>query len=126
MFFKIGKTYNTVLSEESVSKIKSECNIDFENTFFGLISPIDMGYGKKVTNLLGKKKEEGFGVKYDSFDKSEKVARLIAFYGYIFISSIEELWEKFTEEQLKDIQIVTRNLIDIINEKLRQRQREVK
>lgn len=125
MFKKIGVTYNTVLPEESVKEIREKGNINFENAFWGLISPIDMGYSKKVANLLDKKKEEGFEVKYESFDKSEKVARLIAFYGYVFISSIEELWEDLTEEQLKDIQIVTRNLIGIINEKLRQRQQEM-
>ena len=122
MFRKIGMAYNTVLTKESVEKIKSECSINFENQFFGLISPIDMGYGKKVTALLEKKKGEGFDVKYISFDKSEKVARLIAFYGYIFISSIEELWELLTEEQLKNVQMTFNNLVGIINQKLKERQ----
>ena len=122
MFKKIGTAYNTVLSDESVEEIRSTCSISFENTFFGLISPIDMGYGKKVEALLERKKEEGFNVKYDSFEKSEKVARLIAFYGYIFISSIEELWEFFTEEQLKNIEMTTAGLISIINKKLKERQ----
>lgn len=122
MFQEIGKAYNTVLSKESVEEIRINSNISFENWFLGLISPIDMGYGEKVASLLQEKKKEEFTVKYDSFDKSEKVARLVAFYGYIFISSIEELWEKFTEEQLKDIAIATNNLIYIINEKLKGRQ----
>lgn len=122
MFKKIGTVYNTVLSEESVEKIRSTSGIDFKNKFFGLISPIDMGYGKKVTALLEKKKGEGFGVKYDSFNESERVARLIAFYGYIFISSIEDLWEKLTETQLGDIEFVIDNLIAIINKKLGERQ----
>lgn len=126
MFKKIGTTYNTVLSDESVEDIRSKCRISFENQFFGLISPIDLGYGKKVTALLEKKKDEGFNVKYSSFDKSEKVARLIAFYGYIFISSIEELWDFYSEEQLKDISKVTDQLIGIINRKLKERQEKQK
>lgn len=125
MFKKIGAVYNTVLSEESVDKIRSQCSISFENQFWGLISPIDMGYGKKVTELLEKKKAEGFDVRYTSFSKSEKVARLIAFYGYIFISSIEELWREMTEVDLKNIELVTNNLIDIINRKLKERQTRI-
>ena len=126
MFKKIGTVYNTVLRDESVEQIRSQCSISFENQFFGLISPIDMGYGKKVAALLEKKKDEGFNVKYDSFKNSEKVARLIAFYGYIFISSIEELWGSLTEEQLQNIEMTTRNLIDIINKKLKERQEKYK
>lgn len=126
MFKKIGMVYNTVLRDESIEKIISQCSISFENTFFGLISPIDMGYGKKVAALLEKKKDEGFNVKYDSFKNSEKVARLIAFYGYIFISSIEELWEILTEEQLQNIEMATNNLIAIINKKLKERQEKQK
>lgn len=103
------------------NKIKKECNIDFENAFWGLISPIDMGYGKKVTALLETKKTEGFEVKFSSFNQSEKVARMVAFYGYVFISSIEELWKKLTEEQLKDVELVADNLIRIINQKLEDR-----
>lgn len=126
MFAEIGTAYNTVLSEESVEKIRSKCNITFENWFFGLVSPIDMGYGKKISALLEKKKEEGFDVEYDSFTTAEKAARFIAFYGYIFISSIEELWERLTEEQLKDIQMVIDNLIAIVNRKLKGKQEKRK
>lgn len=126
MFKKIGTAYNTVLSDKSVEAIESTCHLDFIHVFCGVISPIEMGYGKAVTALLEKKKEEGFNVQYTSFDKSEKVARLIALYGYTFISSIEELWEKFTEEQLKDMTITTDNLIAIINRKLKERQEKQK
>ncbi len=48
---------------------------------------------------------------------------MVAFYGYTFISAIEELWEKFTEEQLKDVDIVCRNLIDIINRILKEKRK---
>jgi hypothetical protein len=43
---------------------------------------------------------------------------MIVFYGYTFIMAIEELWNEFTEEQLKDVARVARRLIDIINERL--------
>ena len=46
---------------------------------------------------------------------------MIVFYGYTFIESIEELWQKFTEEQLEDVDIVVDNLVRIIDRKLRER-----
>lgn len=121
MFSKIGKMYHTVLSEESLNTIMKKSNVDFENHFFGLISPIDMGYSKKITNLLEKKKEDGYRVEVADVEKNNRAARMIAFYGYTFMDSIEELWNKFTEKQLKDVNMVVSNLIRIINEKLKER-----
>ena len=46
---------------------------------------------------------------------------MVAYYGYIYIDAIEEVWQKFTEEQLKDVQIVVDNLICTINRILRER-----
>lgn len=126
MFKKIGKAYNTALSDDSIEKIRKSCHVDFKNMWWGVISPIDMGYGKKVSALLSQKKDEGFKVAYDSFKQSEKVARLVAFYGYIFISSIEELWANSTEEQMKNIEKVADRLIEIINRELTKRRMQVK
>lgn len=124
MFRKLGEMYNTVLSPDSIEKIMKESGVDFKNNFFGLISPIDMGYSKKITNLLEQKKADGFSVEAADVEKNERAARMIAFYGYTFIDSIEELWKKsFTEEQLKDVDTVVSELIRIINEKL-QRQKD--
>ncbi len=121
MFKKMGEMYNTQVSLEGIEKITKESGIDFENTFFGLLSPIDMGYNKKVMALLDAKKNEGFEVNVGELSKSDRVAVMIAFYGYTFISAIEELWEKFTEDQLKDMDIVCNNLIDIINRILKEK-----
>ncbi len=121
MFQKLGEMYNTVLSPESINKIINRSGVDFKNNFFGLISPIDMGYNKKITNLLKQKKEAGFSVKIDDVEKNQRAARMIAFYGYIFVDSIEELWKELTEEKLKDVDMVVNELIRIINKKLSER-----
>ena len=121
MFKKIGEMYNTQVSLEGIEKITKESSIDFENTFFGLVSPIDMGYNNKVMALLAKKKNQGFEVNVGELSKSDRVAVLIAFYGYTFISAIEELWENLTEKELKDIDTVCDNLIEIINRILREK-----
>lgn len=125
MFRKLGEMYNTVLSQDSIEEIMKNSGVDFKNNFFGLISPIDMGYSKKITALLEQKKADGFSVKMSDLEKNERAARMIAFYGYTFIDSIEELWKLLTEEQLKNVDIVVTQLIGIINRKLKERKAEV-
>ncbi len=125
MFRKLGEMYNTVLSQESIETIMKNSGVDFKNNFFGLISPIDMGYSQKITLLFKQKKADGFSVKVSDLEKNERAARMIAFYGYTFIDSIEELWKSLTEEQLKDVDIVVTQLIEIINRKLKERKAKV-
>ena len=123
MFKKIGEMYNTQVSTDGIQKIINESGIDFSNAFNGLVNPFYGKYHKKVMALLDTKRNEGFEVKLDDVTKSDRVAVLIAYYGYTFISAIEELWEKFTEEQLKDIDIVCNNLIKIINRILKEKRK---
>ena len=96
--------------------------MDFENNFWGLVSPVDfVGYNDKINALLDRKKKDGFDVKAVDIPKNDRAARMIAFYGYTFTDSIEELWKKLTQEQLEDVDMVVDNLIVIINRKLRER-----
>lgn len=60
MFRKISKLYNTVLSSDRIGKIIGQSHVDFKNNFCGLISPIDMGYSKKIRVLLEQKKRMVF------------------------------------------------------------------
>ena len=122
MLERIGKIYNTVLTDDSIKRIDYQCRVNFGNNFWGLLAPIDfVGYNDKVKRLLSRKKQDGFEVKAEVLSQSDRAARMIVFYGYTFIESIEELWQKFTEEQLEDVDIVVDNLIRIIDRKLRER-----
>lgn len=125
MFRKLGEIYNTVLSQDSIEQIMTNSGVDFKNNFFGLISPIDMGYSKKITELLEQKKADGFSVKALDIEKNERAARMIAFYGYTFIDSIEELWKLSNEEQLMDVDRVVKRLIKIINRRLKERKAKI-
>lgn len=125
MFKKLGLMYNTVLSEDAIREISTSSNIDFHNSFWGLIAPFDMGYSDKITALFESKKNSGFSIEAAKIDKRDRAARMIAFYGYTFIDSIEELWETSTEDQLRDIKATVDRLIDIINKKLRERKAKV-
>lgn len=123
MFKKIGGMYNAHVSIEGIERIVKESKINFSNTFNGLVNPFYENYHQKVLSLLKTKKNEGFEVELIDLDKSERVAVMIAFYGYTFISAIEELWGKLTEEQLKDVDMVCCTLIDIINKRLKEKRK---
>lgn len=125
MFIKLGKMYNAVLPANSIEKIRNDSGVDFKNNFWGLISPVDMGYSKKITALLEKKKSEGYDVKAADVEKNARAARMIAFYGYIFMDSVEELWRIMTEEELRNVDKVVEKLIKIINQKLKERKSKV-
>ena len=116
MFIKIGKLYNTVLPEGDIKQIIEELgSIDLENGFFGLLSPFNKKYNAKLDRLFEEKKKEGFSVEVQSLNKSERVSRILAFYGYNFLDAVEELWEELTEQQLKQTDIV----LGVLREKLR-------
>lgn len=122
MFKRIGKLYNTDIPDEAIKKLNDELGgIDIENGFWGLISPVSIKYDQKVDDLFDKKNKEGYKEDYKKLPKNQRVARFLAFYGYTFLDSIEQLWSELTEEQLRDIDMVVRNLSGIIREKLKSR-----
>lgn len=118
MFVRIGKFYNTVLPEDAIERIIKELgSIDLENGFFGLLSPLNKKYNEKLDKMFAEKKKEGFNVEVQKLDKSERVARMLAFYGYNFLDAVEEIWEVLTEEQLKQTDIV----LGVLREKLKEK-----
>lgn len=120
MFIKIGKLYNTVLQESDIQKMIEDLgHIDVENGFFGLISPIRKEYDVKVDRLFEKELNQRHNNQLEKLknEKKERVARLLAYYGFIFLDAIEQVWEELTEDQLKKIDIVTDRLAGILKRK---------
>lgn len=118
MFTKIGRLYNTVLPDESINTIIRDLgSIDLENAIFGLISPFNKKYNEKLDKLFAEKKKQGFSVEVQKLEKSERVARMLAFYGYNFLDAVEDVWKELTEDQLKKADIV----LSVLREKLKQR-----
>lgn len=127
MIQELGELYNTVLSEEHVERIIKGTNVDFANNFNGLINPIYKEYNEKIVKLLNKKKNEGMSVEVlKDYDEKNRAAKMIAFYGYVFMESVEELWKRFSDEQLKDVDETIRKLVDIVNSKLRDNVRRMR
>lgn len=118
MFRSIGEMYNLPNIKEGVDKLVKICAIDAKNNFSGLISPFHKKYTNKILEKLEEKKKNGFAADFEDFDKDNRSSMMIAFYGYIFIESIEELWDKSNESELKNVQDTCERLVKIINKKL--------
>ena len=115
LLYEIAKIYNNVLPENRVEQILSGLHVSFNANFWGLISPIDMGYSRKITELLAQKKKDGFSVEVADVDKNRRAARMIAFFGYIFLDAVEDLQDLIVKEQLKNIDEVIAKLVELIN-----------
>lgn len=87
-------------------------SIDWDNAFSGLFNPFGKKYSKKVSELLEKKRNEGFEAEVD-FGKWDRSAQVIALYGYNFIDTLEELWDRYTEDTVKNID---RDMVPVIRE----------
>ena len=70
----------------------------------------------EIKAIVSEKMEDGFSVKATDIPKNNRAARMIAFFGYTFIDSIEQVWMKLTESQLQDVDMVCRELTAKINE----------
>lgn len=123
MFRDIGMMYNVFLEEEKVDYIINHTNVKWENRFSGLTFAKLSGFNDKISNLLDLKKSEGYEVMVDNLPINNRVGRLIAYFGYVFVDSIEVLWEEVKNEELKEIDQICDRLVGIINRKLEERNR---
>lgn len=121
MLQEIGAMYNVTLTERAVEKVADECKIDFANVFGGLVTPFYKKYYNKVISKLAEEKINGFKVELGELDKSDRVAVMVAFYGYTFIEALEEIWDDIKNDKLKDVEEVYEAFLDRVNEILKKR-----
>ena len=118
MFRKIGIVYNMVIPEESISEILKTSDVEFGKLINALVFPLFHDYNGKLTGYLQRKREQdGFKVPKEP---SSGAARIIAEYGYLFVETIEEVWNDYTEEQLSKIDITVNAIMTTLNRKLKE------
>ena len=117
MLRRIGCIYNTVLDHAQIDQIARGCSLDPDNIFHGLFNPFRT-YRDRVDRMLARKKREGFYANVGDFKDGERVAMMVANYGYVFVEAIEELWNQSTMEQLKNMDYVISKMIEYINNSL--------
>lgn len=124
MFSEIGKLYNSIIPEDRIQEVIDYMgNMDLEHGVLGIILPVSKKFDQKVDDLFEKKQAEGFVVPKKKLEKNERVARMLVYYGYLFLEAVEELWEQRNETMLADIdrriQLLKVMLSEKFNKKVR-------
>ncbi|MDE6087630.1 MAG: GTPase domain-containing protein [Oscillospiraceae bacterium] len=106
MFGAIGGIYNTNLKPNHIADIITE--LEKKRDFARLLNPFDMKYNNQIIELLTSKEQDQDGewnplINKNSLKDRHRVAAIVAFYGYTFIDSIEKTWDKWTEEEVEDV-----------------------
>ncbi len=100
MLSKLGQIYNTNLSQDNVNEIVTV--IESKKSFWTLINPFDMTYGDRLKETLSS--SGGYtGQSGKLIDNRNKVASMIAFYGYTMVQALEESWNGNTKEKVEEI-----------------------
>mgnify|MGYP005751838625 CR=1 FL=1 len=124
MFSEIGKLYNSIIPEDRIQEvIEYMGSMDLEHGVLGIILPVSKKFDQKVDSLFEKKQEEGFVVPTKKLEKNERVARMLAYYGYLFLEAVEELWEQRNETMLADIDKRIQLLKGMLSEKFNKKVR---
>ena len=98
-------------------------SMDLEHGFFGIILPVNKKFDQKVDSLFEKKQQEGFIVPTKKLEKNERVARMLVYYGYLFLEAVEELWGQRNETMLADIDKRIQLLKGMLSEKFNKKVR---
>lgn len=124
MFSEIGKLYNSIIPEDRIQEvIEYMGSMDLEHGVLGIILPVSKKFDQKVDSLFEKKQEQGFVVPTKKLEKNERVARMLAYYGYLFLEAVEELWEQRNETMLADIDKRIQLLKGMLSEKFNKKVR---
>lgn len=124
MFSEIGKLYNSIIPEDRIQEVIDYMgSMDLEHGVLGIILPVSKKFDQKVDSLFEKKQKEGFVVPAKKLEKNERVARMLVYYGYLFLEAVEELWEQRNETMLADIDKRIQLLKGMLSEKFNKKVR---
>ena len=124
MFSEIGKLYNSIIPEDRIQEVIDYMgSMDLEHGVLGIILPVSKKFDQKVDSLFEKKQKEGIVVPAKKLEKNERVARMLVYYGYLFLEAVEELWEQRNETMLADIDKRIQLLKGMLSEKFNKKVR---
>ena len=119
LLIEISMMYKQIINEDELILEVAKFDLNFENIWNGLIVPWQGEYGKKVQDMFEKKVGGGYEGDFVELPKNYKAARLIAYYGCIFIDSVEETWDDYNNKKIENIKKYVDELIKNINNNLK-------
>ena len=114
----IAKMYNQIIDEDTLNEEIAGLSLNSEAIWKGLISPWKGQYGQRVQEMFEKKVGNGYEGDFCNLPETAKSARLIAYYGCIFIDSVEETWDWKNEKKVEEIKEFVKELVKKINKHL--------
>lgn len=114
MFRDIGTSYYKVFGEQASHVIRRL----IKNVDAGLFDIIGKTFRKAWNKDEYSEKIQALFAKHGVDAKDyNRIPKLLACYGYIFLDAVEQVWGELTEEQLKNINAVIDKLKEVLNEK---------
>ena len=120
MFNKLAKVYNIVIPLDKMEPLYEEFDgLSFTDKL-SLLTPFKADFDREVKEKL-RKIDKKFEDKYKDLTYNHKTTNMIILYGCTFIDASEEVWNRYTEEQLSDVDFVIRELSARIRSRLAKR-----
>lgn len=119
LLIDISQMYNQIIDEATLDREVAGLNLKFEAIWNGLIVPWKGKYGRRVQEMFEKKVGNGYEGDFCDLPDNAKSARLIAYYGCIFIDSVEETWDWKNQKKIEEIEEYVEKLVDNINKRLK-------
>lgn len=115
----ISNMYKQIIDQNALTEKIAESDLKLEAIWAGLICPWENEYGRRVQKMFEEKVGRGYEGDFVDLPVRFKAARLVAYYGLIFIDSVEETWDWNNEQKIEDIKAYIDDLIERINEHLK-------
>lgn len=119
MFKEITQMYCMVLPEGAPEKITKDMGVDWFKHAGWLLNFNYSGKQEKLKTLMEdirKQDAQGLELKERQFSNSDRVSRMITFYGYTILLAIEETWIEYRDQEVKKIEKLVKCIHKRIND----------
>ncbi len=104
LFTDVGKIYNTKFDEKTIDNVVHELGgVDLNKAVQILLNPSTKKFDAEIKNLFGNNTNGNFNDEFKSLSSKQRAARMMVFYGYIFLQALENTWKLTDEKHLEEM-----------------------